>query len=70
MADLYHHRAQYCIFVRRTDCCWDAETLRRHFEDTSSDRIQVILAVARFLGGEKGDGEEFDVVLCHSYACT
>lgn len=60
-------QVQCCIFVRRTDLCWDAETLGRQFKDTSSDRIQVILAVTRSLGGEKGYGEEFDVVLCHSY---
>lgn len=47
-------QAQCCIFVRGTNLCWDAETLRWHYKDTSSDRIQVILAVTRFLGEKRG----------------
>ena len=47
--------------VKRTDYSQDTKTLGRYFEDSSSDRIQVILAVIRFLRGEKGDGEEFNV---------
>lgn len=63
VASLHHHRHSAASSSGK-------ETLRWHYKDNSSDRIQVVLAVTRFLGGEKGDGEEFDVVPCHPHMRT